>query len=316
MKAHALELSVFFRCVNACAFCSNREAMDAFAAHPLSLEEITRTLARHREAGCEHVTFTGGEPTLYPRFWEVLQRAKALGLRTHVISNGSALANPGYAARVLPYLDELCLSLHGPDAATHDAMTLTPGSFARMEAALRAIDAHGGPLFLVFNTVATRLNLDGLEATVTLACSRRQTRQIWVSCLIPEGEGLRRFSELSVPNWRIVERLPALARRTGQHSILLRVFGIPQCVLGPYREFASELYWNPSVAVTRAWAEPGRPGLREEANPQMVQGRIKTVRCRGCARAASCGGLFRRYHREFGDWELRPIYDDSRAAAS
>ena len=58
---------------------------------------------------------------MHAGFERVLQAAKRLGYRTYVTSNGSRLAESGFARRVLPLIDELCLSVHGARAREHDA---------------------------------------------------------------------------------------------------------------------------------------------------------------------------------------------------
>jgi 7,8-dihydro-6-hydroxymethylpterin dimethyltransferase len=71
--------------------------------YELSLEQAVGTLTRLR-AQCPSpafaVQFSGGEPTVHPRFLEIVAAAKALGFsHIQVASNGLKLAEPDYACR-------------------------------------------------------------------------------------------------------------------------------------------------------------------------------------------------------------------------
>jgi hypothetical protein len=98
-------------------------------AYELSFEQAMDTLRRLRAqcpAPAFAVQFTGGEPTLHPRFLEIVAGAKALGFsHLQVASNGLKLADPDFACRAreagLQYVylqmdgttDEVFLALRG-----------------------------------------------------------------------------------------------------------------------------------------------------------------------------------------------------------
>ncbi len=88
------------RCNLACPVCfadANRHSYD------LSFDQILETLRRLRAqcpAPAFAVQFTGGEPTVHPRFLEIVASAKALGFsHIQVASNGLKLADPEFARR-------------------------------------------------------------------------------------------------------------------------------------------------------------------------------------------------------------------------
>ncbi|NNN06201.1 MAG: radical SAM protein [Elusimicrobia bacterium] len=301
-----LEFHIVYRCVNRCVFCSEREHMRAFAGHPAAFQELSGVLRDKRAQGFRHVTFTGGEPTLYPRVWDVLALAKDLGYLTFLISNGAALSLPAFADRVLPLIDELCLSLHGPDAATHDAATGRPGSFARLQAAFDNAERQKRAPFVFVNSVVTRLNLARLPDTLRLALSRGKVRHFLASNLAPEGEGLRRYPELSVRHEELSRLLPGMAKQTAARGVDLRVFGMPLCVLGGGRALSNDLYYSPRVTVARARLEDGRVGWFEETALTPTRERVFLPVCGGCADRGACGGVFRRYAEEFGAAGLSP----------
>lgn len=93
--------------------------------------------------GLQALKWTGGEPTLHPRFPELLAMQRDYALAGRLESNGmlidARLAGLLRAAGV----DGISISLDGARAATHDAIRGVPGGFARTCAGIRALVAAG-----------------------------------------------------------------------------------------------------------------------------------------------------------------------------
>ena len=88
------------RCNLSCAVCfadANRNP------HELSFEQVVEMLRRlrgQRPAPAFAVQFTGGEPTLHPRFFEIVAEARRMGF-SHIqaATNGIRFADPEFARR-------------------------------------------------------------------------------------------------------------------------------------------------------------------------------------------------------------------------
>ncbi len=279
--------------------------MERFAGAPVRSDEIARALVRKRRLGFDHLTLTGGEPTMHAGFERVLQAAKRLGYRTYVTSNGSRLAESGFARRVLPLIDELCLSVHGARAREHDACAGRAGSFSAVRAAIERAAARP-ELYLLTNTVATTRNVDRLPEILSSLIAKRAVRHCLVSNLAPEGRGGRNFESLTVPlaRWRTL--IPNLARVVEGSGTVLRFFGLPLCVFGGRRELSNDLHWSPRVTLERGLRR-GRPVLVEVKSAAPTRRRRRTAACRSCAMIGRCPGVFEEYARLFGCGELSPI---------
>jgi MoaA/NifB/PqqE/SkfB family radical SAM enzyme len=301
-----LEFHVSYACTQDCSFCSESSRLARWRGSPLKPAEIARVLAVKRRQGFGHLTLTGGEPTLYPGFLGVLAAAKRLGFSTYVTSNGCRLAEPGFARRALPLIDELCLSVHGDSPELHDGLTRTPGSFSRLRRAF-ALAAARPKLFLLTNTVVTRRNFSRLEGILRFIFGLGPVRHCLLSQVAPEGRGVRDYGRTAVPLawWR--RKLPALARLAQKRGAVLRVFGIPLCALGRRWECSNDLYFSPRVTVERALIG-GAAGLAEITSLEPVRRRAKAAACAGCAARKSCAGVFRLHLRELGTAGLRPLH--------
>lgn len=151
---------------------------------------ILRALAHLRDFAVQEVVLAGGEPTMHPRFVDILQDARATAPSVRVLTNGwtqrpeviRALAAPGVAVEV-PLLGW---------QADHDWMTRTPGSFSRVMTSLRRYREAGVAL-----TLTTTLTRAGRRAVPYL----RQVAEDWGIPFVPseltrEGAAVDHWTEL------------------------------------------------------------------------------------------------------------------------
>lgn len=301
-----LEFHLSYVCGQKCAFCSESLRMARWRSSPVRGSEVADVLVERRRAGFDHVTFTGGEPTAHPLLATALKAARRLGFKTYLTTNGGRFKEDAYARDVLPFVDELCLSVHGPDAAGHDAVTGAPGSFAGAMKALANLERHGKAVYVLTNTVVTRLNWERLEETLALIRSHPHIRHCLLSNVAPEGRAARAYTALAVPlaQWR--QRVPALAKPFEGTGVVLRLFGLPLCVLGGRTELSNDAHFSPRVTVERRTVG-GKAGLEGFLSRDARRRRRKPPVCRACAAHADCAGVFDRYLDAFGDGELTPL---------
>jgi radical SAM protein with 4Fe4S-binding SPASM domain len=121
------------------------------AGRELSAPEWHDVVAQLRASGCHQASLTGGEPTIHPAFFPLLEQTAALGMAASVVSNGTRLTDA--AARRLAEFEHVVdvgLSLYGVEAPTHDTVTGLSGSFERTLGAARRLRAAGVPVTLKF----------------------------------------------------------------------------------------------------------------------------------------------------------------------
>lgn len=302
-RMRRLELHLTYTCPERCLFCSEDHRMARFHPYPVTLGRVVRILREHAARGVEAVHFTGGEPTVHPDFLTIVQTARQLGLRTSMGTIGTGLSNPTFAARAMPYLDDVLFSLHGADAATHDGLTRHPGSYTKL---MRAVENSRQKVGFrpSFNTVLTRVNLASLPAIGAQVAA--SGGGLWiVSNLTPEGAGEDRYDELSV---RLVD-IGGIAEAAvaAAAPAIVRFFGVPACVLpAALRMYTNDLHWNPRVTVE--WAShPGKVSLEGIYSWTPERKRAQAAPCGACTWRELCPGAFAAYLERFGSGELRPL---------
>lgn len=147
-----------------------------------SLDEIERMLDAvvHAEGEPDVVQLSGGEPTVHPEFFRVIEMARERPIRHLMVNtNGIAIAkDPDFAARLADYRDGLEIYLQF-DAFDRAALETLRGADLRdiRSRALDRLDEHGISTTLVV-TVMRGVNDDALGRVVDFALGRPCVRGV------------------------------------------------------------------------------------------------------------------------------------------
>src|SRR6185503_17703781 len=104
------------QCNNDCPMCSNTGDAALFF-HPT--ETLLGRAAFLHRSGFRRAVVTGGEPTIHPGFWTVVERLEADGFTWDINTHGRSFAKDGFARRAAAQgLKRAIVSLHSLDPAT------------------------------------------------------------------------------------------------------------------------------------------------------------------------------------------------------
>lgn len=136
----------------------------------LSTQDATRILDQLAEEGTLDVALTGGEPLTRPDIFDLLAYAKSKGMLVTLFTNATLVTET--IADRLAALDlyRVDVSLYGATAATYEAVTRVPGSFAKFVRGLELLIARRIPVRL--KTIIVTLNAHELEAMRAFSESR------------------------------------------------------------------------------------------------------------------------------------------------
>jgi len=149
----SFDLCVWDKCNNHCRMCTNPDrpwpAFDGSFDYDFE-SIITRLEKKKAEISGEDVIYlTGGEPTIHPQFRDILKylHNNFPKQTVRLLSNGRSFSYEKYAAECLALVPglEIEMSLYGPNAEVHDAVTRAPGSFAQSLAGLKNLLKHRAP---------------------------------------------------------------------------------------------------------------------------------------------------------------------------
>lgn len=287
-------LLVGVSCPNDCIFCNEGGACATRRA--MSLGEAATLLEATKP---DWVFLSGGEPTTCPNLSDYVRLARQHGAeRVTLVSNGSGLADEVFARGLLEAgLSEIRLSIHGHDAALHDAQTRRAGSFAAIEQAVRNLQAWRADF--AFTTiglvVVNSLNLDALEAIVLRLIEWRFDK-IGLGIVEPTRSAQAAFDRV-VPRYAAVARalenlMASLGSRLAAANISLVADNLPPCLL-----HADDVpLGRRSVIQTVDHAEGGV--LEMSPHREKIYG----PPCLACPQRGVCEGVFEAYIARFG-WD-------------
>ena len=147
------------------------------------------------EAKVPSVSFTGGECTLRSDLPHLISHARTRGLRVNIITNGVLCASRSYVETLIEAgLTSAQVSIEGPDATVHEALTQRRGSFEKTLLGIRNLRDSG--VHVHTNTTVCEENSGFLRGIVDLAKSL-DLPHISMNHIIPTGTpNLRRHSQI------------------------------------------------------------------------------------------------------------------------
>lgn len=204
------------RCVTVCRYCD----LPLRLREDMPIERVWRVLEEVVALGAKSLEFFGGEVTLRPDLFVLLEHARALGLDTYVTTTGVGLSESQLTQLAQAGITDLSVSIDSADPAIHDNLKGREGMHAAAVHAARRLRALGAS-HVGLNTVVTPLNLAGLPGVVQLAADLGLAGVTMFLCqpvaefgnatpLLDEAESLRLLTEI-VPQCR------ALGEQLGVH---------------------------------------------------------------------------------------------------
>ena len=294
------DIAFWHQCNNNCVMCTNptefflsRPRRYSFGGQKKKLDDYlsgrTDAYVKNPSKG-DYFLFTGGEPTLHPRFLELIRhfRGRLPGADLRLLTNGRRFQYGDFTARFLDCAGEpfmTAVSLHGCGPKGHDSITRTPGSFLQTVAGLHNLLAlkPAGHLLEV-RLVLHKMSIRGLAGILTFLLKEfPETGGYRLALIFFESEGQAEAAMDSL--WlTLTEAASAILknRKLLARFAAPRLYHFPLCVLGkPLRRLAE---------VT----------LPEDE-------RVYGGKCAVCAQRRSCVGLMRWYYSMYGDSELASI---------
>jgi MoaA/NifB/PqqE/SkfB family radical SAM enzyme len=227
---------------------------------PESADRFEELLAQNaKDRRWKGLILTGSEITLRRDLPNLARRARAAGFEhVRIQTHGMHLAQQSYCDELVEAgVDEYFVSVAGPDAETHDAITAVPGSFDKTLKGLENLDCRGDAVTLT-NTVVTKRSYKLLPEVVSgLSHLRRLVQmEFWVYWPMSETDDkdlLASHTEIAPYLREAINRARALGRG-------VEVKNFPQCLLG--EDATALMNTQPQLFIDPAfWPEFMRNGF-------------------------------------------------------
>lgn len=170
----------------------------------LPKEEAIKIVDALSEVGFTKITFAGGEPTLCPWLGDLIKRAKANGLTTTIVTNGSGL-NSTFLSKVKDDLDWVAISIDSVSTDTNQKI----GRFMRSSSV---------PDFNWYSEKASLVKHFGIKLKINTVVNRHNCEESQLSELINKLQPMR---------WKIFQALPV----KGQNDLFFHELEISETQL-------------------------------------------------------------------------------------
>ncbi len=288
-----VSMTMEFRCNLKCVHCMIEGTMDRLT--PETMEQFDALMA-HNSANRQWagLILTGSEITLRRDLPELARRARASGFEhVRIQTHGMHLGRLDYTRKLIEAgVDEFFVSIAGSDPATHDGITLVPGSFEKSLRGLEHLDMFDR-VASITNTVVTEKSYRLLPDIVDALAHIRTLTQMEFWFYFPMAETDEKGL---VANH--LEALPYLKRAIRKAEELGRsveVKNFPECLLGGDGDLLlndqPQLYIDPDF-----WLEFERNGFYQ-------------CQYRDACASKQCLGLNTAYIQKFGleEAHLHPL---------
>jgi MoaA/NifB/PqqE/SkfB family radical SAM enzyme len=287
-------------CNNHCPMCSNSGRP---AAWKTPADDLLRRVAFLQQAGMRRVVVTGGEPTIHPAFWTVVEALNEAGITWDINTHGRSFADRAFSRRAIDEgLQRAIVSFHSHEVGpSREISGITEKGHWQTIAGVEHLLADGA--WVMLNTVLSTLNVGHLPELVAW-CGERFGHEYTMKVAFPTTSG--KGGDWAPIHLRYRDVLPAVqaARDVGEALGIKLVFeGFPNCVLGE-----------------RYGRNVSRSGFGETHYLDDITGDqlypIRTIEaalscypetCRGCAALPRCPGVAEGYARRVGVDELVPF---------
>ncbi|MEW6202883.1 MAG: radical SAM protein [bacterium] len=274
-------INVTYKCSNQCVFC----AVGDRAKENMDTEKIIGFLDEARERGVILIDFDGGEPTIHPDIFDIIEYANYLGFeRITITTNGRRLADRNFAARiVLSGITDLLISLHGHTPGIHEVLTREAGSFAETTQGIRnAVRLCPPRIDLAVNTTLTKVNYAHLPSFADLVYSLG-IRKLNVQFITPFGSATADI----VPDPNDVIPVLRSVIDSYRDRMKISVVNLPLCYLPDYEDFlVSDIYKGERNMIFVS-------GQKVNLADYLSGGRVRIERCRECVYAVVCEGVYK-----------------------
>ncbi len=295
-----LDLKFGFDCNNRCVFCVQGDKRET--ERRKTTEELEAAL-REKRATCQGVVFTGGEVTLRKDLLPMVELARQLGYQSiQIQTNGRMLSYAPYVDKLLAAgATEFAPAIHGPDAATHDALVRAKGAFVQTVRGIEHARRRGARV--VLNSVIVQQNYKQLPDTARLFVHLgvQQYQFAFVHAL---GTAEQYFPQV-VPRYQELAPYLHEALLIGE-AAGLRVMteAVPFCWMRGFERFVAERIM-PETAIV-----DGDHEIESYADYRWNEGKAHGPPCDQCQWPKACEGPWREYPARFGWDEFKARDDD------
>ena len=264
----------------------------------IEIKELQKEIDRMVEIGVTDVTVSGGEPTVYPNFFEVITYLVNKDLNIHILSNSEKFANIEFAKKFVETTRgknvTVTTTFHSYKELEHEKQNGSKGSFNRSLNGLKFLDENNIQVSLKqCITSYIYKDLKNFIKFLTDNFSARAEIQFWGIdlCGMDEKSARKYFVEFKEIKPYIEEALDYFESINTNRNQLLTLNNLPLCMCDCY-------YWNYFTLPSNRYYIDYKD--QEEHSFSQNFG-LPFIACKSCNFAKYCKGTYLSVYDMFGN---------------
>jgi len=178
-------------CNNHCLFCLDSGAQ---TGRVVPVEEVRQRIVKGREQGANRLILSGGEPTIHPKFHDIIRFGAEAGYSwIQTVTNGRMFRYRKFTSGAVDAgLREATISIHGHTADLHDRLVNSNGAFLESITGLRRLQALDTVVSV--DIVLNRINLPYLREILEFFMGLG-VMEFDLLHMIPFGRGFEKYRD-------------------------------------------------------------------------------------------------------------------------
>lgn len=152
-----------FKC-RMCYVRKNKKEVEASSRPAMNLKQWMQIAEEARDAGMLYLLLTGGEPLIWPDFWELYEEMNRMGLVVSINTNGSLIDEKAVEHFLRMPPRQINITLYGANDRTYEQLCGVTNVFSRVDNAIKTLVKEG--ISVKLNCSLTPQNAQDLEAIV------------------------------------------------------------------------------------------------------------------------------------------------------
>lgn len=274
----------------------------------IEIKELQKEIDRMVEIGVTDVTVSGGEPTVYPNFFEIITYLINKDLNIHILSNSEKFANIEFAKKFVEITRgknvTVTTTFHSYKELEHEKQNCSKGSFNRSLNGLKFLDENNIQISL--KQCITRYNYKELKNFIKFLTdnfSERSEIQFWGIdlCGMDDKSANEYFVEFKEIKPYIEEALDYFESINTNRNQLLTLNNLPLCMCNCY-------YWNYFTLPSNRYYIDYKD--QDEHSYSQNFG-LPFIACKTCNFAKYCKGTYLSVYDMFGNSVIEKPADEN-----
>lgn len=302
-------MAIWYHCNQHCTGCPCMRNTDRTKS--MTLDDVRHHVKQLVDANMTQepiqITMSGGEPTLHPDFFEILDVMRENSIRLTILSNGEKFGSRAFCDTFLAHCDilntHIVTTIHSSTPEIHERQNGSIGSFDKSITGLQYLHLRG--IGVTVKHCVTNVNIKDTLRFVKMVddCFHPSVDiELWGIdyCGLTFEQAKPLFMPFREMQPWLEEALDECIRMNARNGRRVQLCNIPLCAVDPF-------YWT-MFRLRRQHAAYGRYFDPQHAllNQEDDSGTFSD-KCSGCAVQEMCGGTYRSMFTYFGSDTVTPV---------